>query len=25
VKAAIWGVTKGPAQYDMMDVLGLND
>ena len=25
VKAAIWGASKGPAQYDMMDVLGLND
>jgi 4-hydroxy-tetrahydrodipicolinate reductase len=25
VKAAIWGTTKDPAQYDMMDVLGLND
>jgi 4-hydroxy-tetrahydrodipicolinate reductase len=25
VKAAIWGLTKGPAQYDMVDVLGLND
>ena len=25
VKAAIWGSTKGPAQYDMVDVLGLND
>ena len=24
VKAAIWGSTKGPAQYDMVDVLGLN-
>jgi 4-hydroxy-tetrahydrodipicolinate reductase len=25
VKAAIWGSTKGPAQYDMADVLGLKD
>jgi 4-hydroxy-tetrahydrodipicolinate reductase len=25
VKAAIWGVTKGPSLYNMVDVLGLND
>ena len=25
VKAAIWGSTKSPAEYDMIDVLGLKD
>jgi len=25
VKAALWGQDKHPGQYDMMDVLGLND
>ena len=25
LKAALWGQTQGPGQYDMLDVLGLND
>ncbi len=23
IRAAVWGQDKGPGQYDMMDVLGL--
>ena len=25
IKAALWGQGKSPGQYDMLDVLGLND
>lgn len=25
LKAALWGIGKAPGQYDMLDVLGLND
>jgi len=25
LKAALWGVNQPPGEYDMLDVLGLND